>query len=1285
MASVSGVRAATTLTAWTFDNLTVGINSGPTPSSGLGTASALGMNNGYNQTNSVSNPDIQSLAGSSSGGANSWRIRGFNNGPGSHGNGWSTNAPMGTQGAQFTGSTYGYYKIQVSFDVYATADAEANLQVQYSTDGSTWFNANIASAASGVIATNTINASTVKGTYIKLVSGWNNQVTVDLSGLSGADNDTAFAIRIVNASTGGDCVDTTGTVYSNTSGSWTLDNVVIQGSAIDTIADWNFDLVGIKAAPYNTPAPTIGSGSALSLGMTNNYTFSDGSVGSSNWCDILAQGGASTGPNSLCWRVRGGISGAGAPNSGWNSAAPIFSQGAEFDVSTLGYTNIICSFDIYFTTQAPDKFCVLYTTDGWATTNVANSLFFGAKPRYILINETDPNLVIGSYFYETFGQGWYNNIVVDLSGVPEAANNPQFGFRVVNAATGPQYQNFLGQSYNNLSGNWRFDNVTVGGTSGTPPPAIAFDPNATVDNPFTNTYSDNPGWRTNISAIYVNGVALTNTAYTTTNAGEIIYYPAKSALLQASGLLDISIISIGFGTAKVPQPLAAGVATKLAITTQAAGPTASGGTLTANPVFLVSDQYGNGTTNPYASVTISASVGGAGGWTLGGDAQQSSTNGVIAFTNLSANVNGSAPVSGAYLTFSVVGFGATFMTNSTTFKIGAPPVAFTPGNLAVLQVDTLGNNTTFSIIELSPSAARQTAPVNVVPISATGTNALRLSPAGATGRLVLSDDGTLLVFAAFADGSAATPDETLNLNRAAVALNYSNQTTILGTYSSISLGGSEARAACVLDNDTSWIVVDKGGLYEGLSGGQNLAQPNLNNFNNVVVKTFGGVPYVETQKAVAGQSIPEVYALGLDPSTGLYDVTFANNLTTDQYATDFYLISTNGGVSYDVLYIADQVSGTNGVINKFSLVGGNWIANAGFTNSTGIDGLFATTNDNGGVNLFYTTGSGGTQNNSVVRVTDAAGWNQNISITSSNVLYTATGSTSLKGLTFVPQVTANAVQPIPPPVLTAQKGAGVVNTFALTNTPADPAWHSAITGITVNGSTLPPAAYDTTQAGKIVFSPAQSTLLQSLGPKTIVISATGYSTDSIVLALGPGPATQILITTQPAGPLGDGGPLATQPVVTLLDQYTNSVTNVAVIASAAQNTWILGGAVTNTPGSGGTTFTNLTAFSTTAVTDATITFTSGGLTITSSPFNIPSPTESLLGGFAVKGGKFGFSFTNITGLTYSVLASKDVAAPLTNWIVLGKTVEAPPGSGQYQFNDSNSATNSQLFYRLRQP
>ena len=166
--------------------------------------------------------------------------------------------------------------------------------------------------------------------------------------------------------------------------------------------------------------------------------------------------------------------------------------------------------------------------------------------------------------------------------------------------------------------------MAIGGTAGNLPPAIAYDPTATVDGPFTNTFVDNPAWRTNIVSVYVNGFVLTNSAYTTNIAGEIVFTPSKSTLLQSSGLKNISIIANGFGTARYSQPIGAGVATKLAITTPVAGPSASGGTLVANPVLLVSDQYGNGTTNPYANVSVTASVGGAGGWTLGGDATQTS-------------------------------------------------------------------------------------------------------------------------------------------------------------------------------------------------------------------------------------------------------------------------------------------------------------------------------------------------------------------------------------------------------------------------------------------------------------------------------------------------------------------------------------------------------------------------------------------------------------------------------------------------------------------------------------
>ncbi len=1185
-ASLSGATAATTLTDWTFDNVPIGINGSPSPSAGLGTASALGMNNSYNNTNSLSNPDVTSLAGSSAGGPQSWRIRGSSTVAGSRGNGWSTNAPTGTQGAQFSGSTFGYYRIQVSFDVYATADAEANLQVQYTTDGSTWINATIASVGtSGTITNNTDPVQgTVVGSYVQLAAGWNNQITADLSGISGVDNDAAFAIRLVNASTGTNCVDTTGAVYNNTSGNWIFDNLAIQGTSIDSIVQWTFESYPSASTIITNPVPELGgssAGLATSIGFNNNYTYAGANgTGSIDASDINNTGGSSSGaagPNA--WRVRGAIPASGSPGIGWNTAAPIGTQGAQYDVSTVGYSNIVCSFDLYFTSAAEAKMCVLYTTNGWITTNIAQTLFYGAKPAFIKINSTSANTVTGTYFYETGGQGFYNNLIVDFTGIPGADNNPVFGFRVVNAATGAaDCLNSSGTTYNNSSGNWRFDNVTVGGTAGTPPPAIAFDPNASVDGPFTNAFIDNPAWRTNIAAIYVNGLLLTNSAYTKNIAGELVFMPANDTLLQSSGLKNISIIVPGFGTAKIAQPLAAGVATRLDIITQPAAPSASSGTLTANPVLIIADQYGNGTTNPFPNITFTAAANSS-DWILGGAAVQPAVNGIAIFTNLTATAtNGTGTVSN-YITFTVTGFSPLSATNSASFNIGAAPVAFTSGNLAVLQLDTTANNTTFSIIEIKPSVAGQTAPVNIIPISATGTNALRLSSSGSCGKLSLNDDGTLVCFAAFIDDSSATPDETLNLNRAAAGLDYANGLNIGFTYNSTSLGGSQARSCTALDGNLSWIADDKGGLYQGNPGIDTVSQPNLNPYNNVVVRTFGGVPYVETQKTVSGLTLPVIYALGFDSDTSLYDVTKANNLATDPLASDFYLISTNGGSAYEVLYILDGVSATQGLINKYSLVSGSWVANGTFTNGTSGDSLFATTNGNGGVYLYYTTAK--SSNNSIVQVTDAAGWNASMNIISSNVIYTATGHTYVKGLTFTPQQIANTATLTPPPVLTAQNATTVGNSFTITITPEIPAWRAGITGIKLNGASLPAAAYDTTQAGKIVFYPSQSPLLQSPGLKSIVIAATGFSDDTV--------------------------------------NQTISV------------------------------------------------------------------LPSLLGGVVLHDGNLNFGFTNATGVSFSVLATNNLTAPIATWPVVGAPVEIPAGSGQYQFTDPNQVTNGTRFYFLRQP
>lgn len=225
-ASLTGAKAATALTAWNFDNVAIGANTHPAPATGFGSAAVIGFGG-------TSSPTVVLQSGSSTGGDNAWSVG--NTGGASVG--WSTNASVGSQGAQFAVSTLGYYQIQASFDLYVQPNSEAALLVQYSQDGIYWQNANITSAGTaGILATNAnlTNGIVAGCSYLILTNnaaaGWNNGVTVDLTGVPGVANDPTFAIRIVNAAKGTNCLDLTGAIYNSANnGNWTLDNVTFAG------------------------------------------------------------------------------------------------------------------------------------------------------------------------------------------------------------------------------------------------------------------------------------------------------------------------------------------------------------------------------------------------------------------------------------------------------------------------------------------------------------------------------------------------------------------------------------------------------------------------------------------------------------------------------------------------------------------------------------------------------------------------------------------------------------------------------------------------------------------------------------------------------------------------------------------------------------------------------------------------------------------------------------------------------------------------------------------------
>jgi hypothetical protein len=212
----------------------------------------------------------------------------------------------------------------------------------------------------------------------------------------------------------------------------------------------------------NNPAPSTGRGAAVPLGMTNNYAYSatvPGStpprniVGSFTTCDVTSSNTGSSDPtNSKFWRVRGGFDGtlAGA-GVGYALAAPQYTQGAQFEVSTQNFANVVLTFDWFNTNQSVRNMQVQYSTNAGATwNNIATTTPTGT----VQVLTAVPN-------------AWTNGLSIDFTGIPAVNDNPNFRVRMVSvydSTLSPlAYGGASGGRYNNASGNWRFDMVTFRG------------------------------------------------------------------------------------------------------------------------------------------------------------------------------------------------------------------------------------------------------------------------------------------------------------------------------------------------------------------------------------------------------------------------------------------------------------------------------------------------------------------------------------------------------------------------------------------------------------------------------------------------------------------------------------------------------------------------------------------------------------------------------------------------------------------------------------------------------
>ncbi|MEI7928753.1 MAG: hypothetical protein WCH40_09400, partial [Verrucomicrobiales bacterium] len=428
-------------------------------------------------------------------------------------------------------------------------------------------------------------------------------------------------------------------------------------------------------------------------------------------------------------------------------------------------------------------------------------------------------------------------------------------------------------------------------------------------------------------------------------------------------------------------------------------------------------------------------------------------------------------------------------------SIAAP---FTAGNIAILQAAASANNTTCSVIELSPTTAGQT-PTNTISISGTGASALRISgSATSTGYVSRSADGSLLTFTGANNTDTVANVNTLN-PRAVATLNAAGSLALSTTYTGTS--GNQTRGATSLNN-TNWFIADQGGIY---TNGTTSASPTENSRG---IKSFGGVVHALRQ----GNTAPLIVVSTVSAPTG-GSITGLPGLTNNNNALDFYLISSGtNGSTYDVLYILAATSNTAGTISKYSLVSGTWTANGSYTTTFGGFGIAAAKSGSGAV-LYVSTGQGALTANSVLKLTDTTGHNATISITTGNnvTLYTAPTGAIIKGVDFAP---------VGPTITGAATAAAFTTTYGTAST----AQTFSISGsnLTANLVATAPTGYQvssdgTTYGTTATFTQSGGTASGSLRVRLAATATVSGTYNSQNIALTSTGATTVNIATAASG------------------------------------------------------------------------------------------------------------------------------------------------------------------------
>ena len=291
-----------------------------------------------------------------------------------------------------------------------------------------------------------------------------------------------------------------------------------QLNAQATISLWTYEPVQNTNA---NPTPNTGAGSSAIVGSMTGISTATG-INTLTGCGSQTSG-------TTAWAI-------GTANPGVSNE----SSGGQFNVSTVGHTNIIFQWEQRWSATATNTLRLQYTTNGTTWNNFT-------------MDALNTTFCLGSLnngrFETNTTTDQFRRIRVDLSSIIAANNNANFGVRIVAAhyqATG-QFRQVVNTATVATGGTWRFDNVIVLGTPSTS--TVIVTPGA-----FNGAFGNIVVGNSSASSSYtVEGVNLTGNIIITPPAGgfEIrtgvnAFSTATINLTPVSGTVALTTIDVRF-------------------------------------------------------------------------------------------------------------------------------------------------------------------------------------------------------------------------------------------------------------------------------------------------------------------------------------------------------------------------------------------------------------------------------------------------------------------------------------------------------------------------------------------------------------------------------------------------------------------------------------------------------------------------------------------------------------------------------------------------------------------